>query len=136
MASVCGGSLALFDAGGSAPLGRCRCLDGTHQGRIEVRDPDRLLAPKIILATGLQVAGTETGITSIQMDIKSRPRSADRERALAQAKEVRLHILGEMAKALAEPRSDLSAVRARIVTVQISPEKIGDLIGPKARPFA
>jgi polyribonucleotide nucleotidyltransferase len=53
--------------------------------------------------------------------------------ALAQAKEGRLHILGEMAKALAEPRADLSPWAPRIVQVKISPEKIGDLIGPKGK---
>jgi polyribonucleotide nucleotidyltransferase len=53
--------------------------------------------------------------------------------ALAQAREGRLHILGEMKKALSEPRSDLSQYAPRIVTVNISPEKIGDLIGPKGK---
>ena len=53
--------------------------------------------------------------------------------ALAQAREGRLHILGEMGKALTEPRSDLSRYAPRIVTVQINPEKIGDLIGPKGK---
>src|SRR5678816_12639 len=53
--------------------------------------------------------------------------------ALAQAKEGRLHILGEMDKALAEPRADLSPYAPRIVTLQINPEKIGDLIGPKGK---
>src|SRR5688572_27337762 len=53
--------------------------------------------------------------------------------ALAQAREGRLHILGEMKKALAEPRSDLSQYAPRIVTININPEKIGDLIGPKGK---
>ena len=53
--------------------------------------------------------------------------------ALAQAKEGRLHILGEMAKALHAPRAELSQYAPRIVTLQISPEKIGDLIGPKGK---
>jgi polyribonucleotide nucleotidyltransferase len=53
--------------------------------------------------------------------------------AMAQAREGRLHILGEMSKALAEPRSDLSPFAPRIVTMSISPEKIGDLIGPKGK---
>jgi polyribonucleotide nucleotidyltransferase len=55
------------------------------------------------------------------------------EEALAQAREGRLHILGEMKKALAEPRGDLSQYAPRIQTLQISPEKIGDLIGPKGK---
>jgi polyribonucleotide nucleotidyltransferase len=55
------------------------------------------------------------------------------EEALAQAREGRLHILGEMRKALPEPRADLSAYAPRIVTISISPEKIGELIGPKGK---
>jgi polyribonucleotide nucleotidyltransferase len=81
-----------------------------------------------------KVAGTETGITSIQMDIKIEGLDLQIvKEALAQAREGRLHILGEMAKALAEPRADLSQYAPRIVTVNISPEKIGDLIGPKGK---
>jgi polyribonucleotide nucleotidyltransferase len=81
-----------------------------------------------------KVAGTENGITSIQMDIKVEGLDLKIMReALAQAKDGRLHILGEMNKALAQPRPDLSPYAPRIVTVQISPEKIGDLIGPKGK---
>ena len=81
-----------------------------------------------------KVAGTETGITSIQMDIKIEGLDLQIvKEALAQAREGRLHILGEMARALSAPRSDLSAYAPRIVTVNISPEKIGDLIGPKGK---
>jgi polyribonucleotide nucleotidyltransferase len=81
-----------------------------------------------------KVAGTEQGITSIQMDIKVEGLDLKIMReALAQAREGRMHILGEMNKALAEPRADLSPYAPRIVTVMISPEKIGDLIGPKGK---
>jgi polyribonucleotide nucleotidyltransferase len=81
-----------------------------------------------------KVAGTEQGITSIQMDIKIEGLDLKiMEEALAQAREGRLHILGEMKKALAEPRDDLSRYAPRIQTLQISPEKIGDLIGPKGK---
>jgi polyribonucleotide nucleotidyltransferase len=81
-----------------------------------------------------KVAGTETGITSIQMDIKIEGLDLKIvKEALAQAREGRLHILGEMKKALAEPRSDLSQYAPRIVTMTINPEKIGDLIGPKGK---
>jgi len=81
-----------------------------------------------------KVAGTERGITSIQMDIKIQGLDLKiMTEALAQAREGRLHILGEMAKALAEPRTELSPYAPRIVTIQISPEKIGDLIGPKGK---
>jgi len=81
-----------------------------------------------------KVAGTADGVTALQMDIKifgiTREIMAT---ALAQARDGRLHILGEMKKALAEPRPDLSPYAPRIVTMQINPEKIGDLIGPKGK---
>jgi polyribonucleotide nucleotidyltransferase len=81
-----------------------------------------------------KVAGTGNGITSIQMDIKVEGLDLQiMKEALAQAREGRMHILGEMEKALAQPRSDLSKFAPRIVTMQISPEKIGDLIGPKGK---
>jgi len=81
-----------------------------------------------------KVAGTEHGITSIQMDIKVEGLDFQIvKEALAQAREGRLHILGEMSKALAEPRADLSQYAPRIVTMNINPEKIGDLIGPKGK---
>jgi len=81
-----------------------------------------------------KVAGTRNGITSIQMDIKIEGLDLQiMKEALAQAKEGRMHILGEMDKALGEPRADLSPYAPRIVTLQINPEKIGDLIGPKGK---
>jgi polyribonucleotide nucleotidyltransferase len=81
-----------------------------------------------------KVAGTSAGITSIQMDIKIQGLDlALMREALAQARAGRMHILGEMAKALATPRPDLSPFAPRIVTVTINPEKIGDLIGPKGK---
>jgi len=81
-----------------------------------------------------KVAGTETGITSIQMDIKIEGLDLQIMReALDQAREGRMHILGEMNKALGAPRPALSPYAPRIVTVQINPEKIGDLIGPKGK---
>src|SRR5665213_2515621 len=81
-----------------------------------------------------KVAGTSEGITSIQMDIKIDGLDLKiMKEALTQAKEGRLHILGEMNKALPAKADDLSPYAPRIVTVQISPEKIGDLIGPKGK---
>src|SRR5437762_4445457 len=81
-----------------------------------------------------KVAGTEHGITSIQMDIKIEGLDFQIvKEALAQAREGRLHILSEMSKALPEPRADLSPYAPRIVTMNINPEKIGDLIGPKGK---
>jgi polyribonucleotide nucleotidyltransferase len=81
-----------------------------------------------------KVAGTKSGITSIQMDIKIEGLDINiMKEALSQAKEGRLHILGEMEKALPAKRADLSPWAPRIVTMNISPEKIGDLIGPKGK---
>ena len=135
MASVCGGSLALFDAG--VPLRSA--VAGVAMGLIKEGAKYAILTD--ILGTedhlgdmDFKVAGTETGITSIQMDIKVEGLDLKIvKEALAQAREGRLHILGEMRKALAEPRSDLSQYAPRIVTMTINPEKIGDLIGPKGK---
>src|SRR5258705_6250007 len=81
-----------------------------------------------------KVAGTEKGITSIQMDIKIEGLDLQIMReALAQAKDGRLHILGEMRKALPEPRADLSPYAPRIVTMTINAEKISHLIRPKGQ---
>ncbi len=135
MASVCGGSLALFDAGVpmKAPVA------GVAMGLI--KEGDRYAILTDILGTedhlgdmDFKVAGTDQGITSIQMDIKIQGLDLQIMReALTQALTGRLHILGEMAKGLAEPRGDLSRYAPRIVTMTISPEKIGDLIGPKGK---
>jgi len=135
MASVCGGSLALFDAG--VPLRSA--VAGVAMGLIKEGSKYAILTD--ILGTedhlgdmDFKVAGTEQGITSIQMDIKIEGLDFQIvKEALAQAREGRLHILGEMGKALTEPRGDLSKYAPRIVTVQINPEKIGDLIGPKGK---
>ena len=135
MASVCGGSLALFDAGvpTRAPVA------GVAMGLI--KEGDRYAILTDILGTedhlgdmDFKVAGTENGITSIQMDIKIEGLDLQIMReALDQAREGRMHILGEMNKALGAPRPELSPYAPRIVTVQINPEKIGDLIGPKGK---
>ena len=135
MASVCGGSLALFDAGVpiKAPVA------GVAMGLIKEGDRHAVLTD--ILGTedhlgdmDFKVAGTDQGITSIQMDIKIQGLDLEiMKEALAQALVGRLHILGEMAKALPEPRADLSRYAPRIVTMNINPEKIGDLIGPKGK---
>jgi polyribonucleotide nucleotidyltransferase len=79
-----------------------------------------------------KVAGTEQGITSIQMDIKIQGLSLEiMETALAQAKKGRLHILGAMAKTLKEARSEMSPYAPRIITIQVRPKEIGKIIGPK-----
>ncbi|MEI6738823.1 MAG: polyribonucleotide nucleotidyltransferase [Gemmatimonadaceae bacterium] len=135
MASVCGGSLSLFDAG--VPMKAA--VAGVAMGLIKEHDQYAILTD--ILGTedhlgdmDFKVAGTKDGITSIQMDIKIEGLDLKiMEQALAQAKEGRLHILGEMDKALAAPRADLSKYAPRIVTVQIPVDKIGELIGPKGK---
>ncbi|MDQ3950404.1 MAG: polyribonucleotide nucleotidyltransferase, partial [Gemmatimonadota bacterium] len=135
MASVCGGSLALFDAG--VPISSA--VAGVAMGLIKEGEKYSILTD--ILGTedhlgdmDFKVAGTRQGITSIQMDIKIEGLDLRiMAEALAQAREGRLHILGEMERALPGPRPELSPYAPRIVTVQISPEKIGDLIGPKGK---
>jgi polyribonucleotide nucleotidyltransferase len=135
MASVCGGSLAMFDAG--VPIRSA--VAGVAMGLIKEGKKYAILTD--ILGTedhlgdmDFKVAGTKDGITSIQMDIKIEGLDLNiMKEALAQAKEGRMHILGEMEKALSSPKSDLSAYAPRIVTMSISPEKIGDLIGPKGK---
>jgi polyribonucleotide nucleotidyltransferase len=135
MASVCGGSLALFDAG--VPIRSA--VAGVAMGLIKEGSKYAILTD--ILGTedhlgdmDFKVAGTKNGITSIQMDIKIEGLDLQiMKEALSQAKQGRLHILGEMEKALSAPRGDLSPFAPRIVTMQISPEKIGDLIGPKGK---
>ena len=135
MASVCGGSLALFDAG----VPTTSAVAGVAMGLI--KEGERYAILTDILGTedhlgdmDFKVAGTENGITSIQMDIKVEGLDLRIMReALAQAREGRLHILSEMRKALPAPRPDLSPYAPRIVTMTINPEKIGDLIGPKGK---
>src|SRR5215218_8495561 len=132
MASVCGASLALMDAG--VPLKRATA--GIAMGLI--LEDKRFAVLSDILGDedhlgdmDFKVAGTETGITSLQMDIKISGITEEIMRvALSQAKDGRLHILGEMSKALTQARAELSPYAPRIVTIMINPEKIGDLIGP------
>jgi polyribonucleotide nucleotidyltransferase len=135
MATVCGGSLALMDAG--VPM-KAPCA-GVAMGLI--KEGDRVAILTDILGSedhlgdmDFKVAGTEEGITSIQMDIKIQGLDlGTMTEALAQARAARLHVLGEMAKALAQPRPELSPYAPRIITIQIKPDKIGDVIGPKGK---
>ena len=135
MATVCGGSLAMMDAG--VPIRGA--VAGVAMGLIKEGKKYAILTD--ILGTedhlgdmDFKVAGTANGITSIQMDMKIEGLGLQiMKEALAQAKEGRLHILGEMNKALATAREELSPYAPRIVTLMINPEKIGDLIGPKGK---
>ncbi|MFI5255894.1 MAG: polyribonucleotide nucleotidyltransferase [Gemmatimonadales bacterium] len=135
MATVCGGSLAMMDAG--VPIRAA--VAGVAMGLIKEGKKYAILTD--ILGTedhlgdmDFKVAGTTEGITSIQMDIKIEGLDLQiMKEALAQAKEGRLHILGEMDKVLSSSRAELSEYAPRIVTLMINPEKIGDLIGPKGK---
>jgi len=135
MASVCGGSLALFDAGvpmkaAVAGVAMGLIMEGTKYAILT----DILGTEDALGDMDFKVAGTKDGITSIQMDIKINGLDLKiMEEALAQAREGRLHILAEMEKALAAPREELSKYAPRIVTVQIPVDKIGELIGPKGK---
>ena len=135
MATVCGGSLALFDAG--VPM-TAACA-GVAMGLI--KEGDRVAVLTDILGTedhlgdmDFKVAGTRQGVTSIQMDIKIQGLDFKIiSEALDKAKKARLHILDIMDQAIPRPRSQLSKYAPRIITVQIRPDKIGDLIGPKGK---
>jgi polyribonucleotide nucleotidyltransferase len=135
MATVCGGSLALMDAG--VPI-KAPCA-GVAMGLI--KDKARIAILTDILGTedhlgdmDFKVAGTEAGITSIQMDIKIEGLSLEiMKDALDKARKGRLHILGEMNKVLATHRAEMSPWAPRIITIQIKPDKIGDVIGPKGK---
>ena len=135
MATVCGGSLALFDAG--VPV-KSACA-GIAMGLIT--DGGRTAILTDILGTedhlgdmDFKVAGTREGVTSIQMDIKvERLDWKVISEALEKAKKARLHILDIMQQAMPQPRSQLSKYAPRILTIQIRPDKIGDVIGPKGK---
>ena len=132
MASVCGGTMAMMDCGVpiKAPVA------GIAMGLIKEEE-------KVIVLTDIlgdedhfgdmdfKVTGSADGLTALQMDIKIKGLDLETmTMALEKAKTARLHILGEMAKAIDKPRSDLSQYAPRIITIQINPEKIGAVIGP------
>ena len=135
MATVCGGSLALYDAG--VPV-KAACA-GVAMGLI--KEGSRVAVLTDILGTedhlgdmDFKVAGTREGVTSIQMDIKIEGLDfAILSEALEKAKRARLHILDIMEKVIPQPREQLSKYAPRIITIQIPPDKIGDLIGPKGK---
>jgi polyribonucleotide nucleotidyltransferase len=132
MASVCGGSLSLMDAGVpiSAPVA------GIAMGLIKEGEHVRILSDILgdedhLGDMDFKVAGTAEGVTSLQMDIKIS--GVDRNimgQALYQAKEGRMHILGEMGKSLSAPRTNVSGHAPRIITIRVKPEKIREIIGP------
>ncbi len=131
MASVCGSSLSLMDAGVPLP----RAVAGIAMGLIKEGDDYIVLTDIAGVEDHLgdmdfKVAGTENGITALQMDIKITGVTFEIMRdALTQAKAARTFILGEMTKVIDAPRSELSKYAPGISSVQIDPEKIGLLIG-------
>ena len=132
MATVCGTSLALMDAG--VPL--ARPVAGIAMGLIKEGDEFAVLSDILgdedhLGDMDFKVAGSESGITSLQMDIKiTSITSQIMEIALDQAKDGRLHILGEMAKALTSARDGLAESAPKITTIKIPVDKIRDIIGP------
>lgn len=138
MASVCGGSLALMDAG----IPMIRPVAGISVGICTEYGADQNISRYQLLTDIIgwedafcdmdcKIAGTEKGITGFQLDLKLRglPHTIMAE-AIEKARVARLHVLAEMAKTLAEPRKQLSKYAPRIVSLKINPEKIGALIGP------
>ena len=131
MATVCGSSLALMDAG--VPIKRS--VAGIAMGLI--LEGERFAVLSDILGDedhlgdmDFKVAGTDAGVTSLQMDIKIAGITEDIMRtALAQAKDGRMHILGEMGKAISDARAELGEYAPRIETMQIAKDKIRDVIG-------
>jgi polyribonucleotide nucleotidyltransferase len=132
MASVCGGSLSMMDAG--VPLKSA--VAGVAMGLILEEDGSYAILTDILGDEDhlgdmdFKVAGTENGITSLQMDIKVAGITPEiMEKALDQAKDGRLHILGEMAKALTGRPQDFSVHAPRIETMQVPTDKIREVIG-------
>ncbi len=135
MASVCGSSLSLMSAG--VPI-RAACA-GVAMGLLKEGDRIAILTDILGLEDALgdmdfKIAGTRQGVTAIQMDIKIQGLTHEiLAEALGRAKTGRLHILDVMDQTIANPRDELSQHAPRIVSIQINPEKIGDIIGPKGK---
>ena len=131
MATVCGSSLSMMDAG--VPLKAP--VAGIAMGLIKEDDGYAVLSDILgdedhLGDMDFKVAGTETGITSLQMDIKITSITEEiMQIALGQARDGRLHILGEMSKALTESRGELSAHAPRITTMNVPADKIREVIG-------
>jgi polyribonucleotide nucleotidyltransferase len=138
MATVCGGSLALMDAGipmirPVAGISVGLCTEYDQSGKISVAKllTDILGWEDAFCDMDCKIAGTEKGITGFQLDLKLRgiphPLMAE---AIERARVARMFILGEMAKVISAPRPEISQYAPRIETLKINPEKIGALIGP------
>ena len=132
MATVCGASLSLMEAG--VPI-RC-AVAGVAMGLVMENDRTAILTDIIGLEDHLgdmdfKVAGTRHGLTALQMDIKTQGITASlMAKALEQARRARLHILDQMDRAISEPRPSISVYAPRILTIMIPVDKIRDVIGP------
>lgn len=132
MGSVCGSTLALMDAG--VPL--LKPVSGAAMGLIKEGDEVRILTDiqgieDFLGDMDFKVAGTEDGITALQMDMKITGLNLEIiASAIKQAKTARLHILTEMLKPISTPRTELSNYAPRLMTMKIDPEMIGLVIGP------
>jgi len=138
MATVCGGCLALMDAGvpiirpvGGISIGICTEHDDKHSITNYKLLTDIIGWEDAFCDMDCKIAGTDKGITGFQLDLKlpGLPLKIMTE-TVEKARVARLHVLAEMAKTLAEPRKELSKYAPRIETLKINPEKIGALIGP------
>ncbi|MBM4111822.1 MAG: polyribonucleotide nucleotidyltransferase [Phycisphaerae bacterium] len=133
MASVCGGCLALMDAG--VPIkGTCAGISvgrfTSSSGKV-THVTDIIGEEDFFGEMDFKVSGTRQGITGIQLDLKARGLKVEEIEAIfAQAREGRLHLIEQMEKVIAAPRPDISRFAPRIIIVKIDPEKIGKLIGP------
>jgi len=133
MASVCGSTMALMDAGvpitdmvAGIAMGLLHIEGGNFQAITDITGFEDALG-----LMDFKVAGTKSGINAIQMDIKYKgglPRQVF-EQALAQAQQARLHILGEMSKVMTEPNKELNPRVPRMISIQIDPNKAGAIIG-------
>jgi polyribonucleotide nucleotidyltransferase len=134
MATVCAGSLSLMDAGvpikkPAAGIAMGLILDESGKNfkvLTDIQGPEDHHGDM-----DFKIAGTDSGVTAIQLDVKINGITLEMiEKTLSQAKEARLHILKTMTKALPEPRKELSPFAPRIISLQINPEQIGEVIGP------
>jgi polyribonucleotide nucleotidyltransferase len=135
MASVCGSSLSLMDAGVpiAAPVAGI-AMGLIHQDDEFVTLTDILGAEDALGDMDFKVAGTENMITALQMDTKIEGLPAEvLIDAMEQARQARLHILGEMAAVIAEPRAELAPTAPKIEAVTVPKDKIGEVIGPKGK---
>jgi len=132
MASVCGGTLALMDAG--VPIKSP--VAGIAMGMVKEGDKVAILTDIMGMEDhngdmDFKVAGTKDGITAFQMDVKIKGISEEiMEKALAQAKEGRLFILDRMIEAISTPRADISSYAPRIFSIHVKSDKVGAVIGP------